>query len=305
MEDFLSKYKIGVLAGGASSEREVSLKSGRAVFNALKNKGLNAIFIDVNEENISGVIDCHGIDIAFIALHGKFGEDGIVQNMLHQKNIPYTGSGAESSHLALDKMESKMRFQEEGLLVPAHKIVYGDENTSHSDILFPCVVKPRYEGSSIGLSIVRSSEYFSDAVRSAAKFSKEIIVEEFVPGREMTVGILEDKPLPIVEIVTEHGVYDFNAKYHSDKTRYIVPAQVNEDCYKKMQEEALRAHNSLGCRDFSRVDLRLSNDDKIFILEVNTIPGLTERSLLPMAAKAAGIDFFELCVKMLYGALKR
>lgn len=301
----LKKYRIGVLAGGPSNEREISLKSGKTVFKALSEAGLNVAFIDVKEDDFSFLIRRSGIDMAFIALHGRFGEDGEVQSVLQGENIPYTGSGPESSHIALDKVASKKRFGEEGLNIPEYTVLRAGDDISEMDIRYPCVVKPRREGSSIGLSIVSSVEHIREAVKKAFRYGGESIIERFVPGREITVGVIDDEPLPVVEIVASNGVYDYSAKYHSGDTEYIVPAELTGPEYADAQRTGLRAHKALGCEDFSRVDMRLSEKGRIFVLEVNTIPGLTERSLLPMAAKAAGMDFFELCVKMLHGALKK
>jgi D-alanine-D-alanine ligase len=301
--DMLKKYKIGVLAGGPSSEREISLKSGKAVFDALKNMDLEAEFLDVKEKDFPVLIDRWDIEVVFIALHGRFGEDGTVQRMLEGRNIPYTGSGPEASRLALDKLASKERFQDHGLRVPEYRVVMLQEDISRLDVCFPCVIKPRYEGSSIGLSVVFSREHVRDAINKAAEFSKEIIVEKFVPGREITVGVLGDRPLPVIEIIAAGGVYDFGAKYQADDTEYIVPARLKEADYRLAQEMGIKAHAALGCEGFSRVDMRLSDEGEIFVLEVNTIPGLTERSLLPMAAKEMGLDFSQLCVKMLCSAL--
>jgi len=187
--------------------------------------------------------------------------------------------------------------------VPECTIVRSGQNISGLHIQTPCAVKPRYEGSSIGLSIVWSKDFLQEAIDKARKFSEEVIVEDFISGREMTVGVLGEDPLPVVEIVTKDTVYDFNAKYESCDTEYIVPAKLKKNMYQSVQKIGLTAHMALGCRCFSRVDLRLSDKGEMFVLEVNTIPGLTKKSLLPMAAKAAGLDFSELCVKMLSGAL--
>ena len=300
----LKKYKIGVLFGGSSSEREISLKSGKAVFKALTDVGLKVSFLDVVEKNFSNQIDKEKIDIAFIALHGRFGEDGSAQSILEEKNILYTGSSPVSSRIAMDKISSKEYFRREGLNVPKDFIM--DKGMSvHPDVFeksimgFPCVFKPRYEGSSIGLSIVSSIDKVEEAVSKSFRFGDKTIIEEFIQGREMTVGILNDEALPVVEIVTKEGVYDFEAKYASKETEYISPAKIDQELNLRLQAVAVKAHKALGCRGFSRVDLRVTDDGEGYVLEVNTIPGLTERSLLPMAALAAGIGFSDLCVEML------
>ncbi|MBL7072376.1 MAG: D-alanine--D-alanine ligase [Candidatus Omnitrophica bacterium] len=303
--DKLKGYKIGVLAGGSSNEREISLRSGNAVFAALSGAGLGPIFCDICEDNFESLIDETDIDVAFIALHGKFGEDGAVQRMLEKRNITYTGSNPVSSALALDKFSSRERFKNAALTVPKCRLVGRSENITAEKIGFPCVIKPRYEGSSIGLSVVFSEDDFSEGIDKAFMFADEVLIEKFIHGRELTVGIMDRAALPIVEIITKQGVYDFTAKYESDETAYRVPAVLEEKVYSKVQQVAMKAHGALGCGGFSRVDLILSDDEKIFVLEVNTIPGLTEKSLLPMAAKAADLDFCSLCVKMLYSSLKR
>ena len=259
----------------------------------------------MREEDFSTVISRSGIEMAFIALHGRFGEDGTVQRMLDNAGVPYTGSGPAASKLALDKLLSKEVFSKEGIMVPEYGVTTSGKEIESLPVRSPCVIKPRYEGSSMGLSTVFSDDLMAAAIDRALIFGNEIIVERFIPGREITVGILDDRPLPIVEIITSAGIYDFEAKYDSSDTRYVVPAQIDDATYLKAQETGLKAHLALGCRDFSRVDIRLSDSGEPFVLEVNTIPGLTERSLLPMAAKADGMDFSELCVKMLCGALKR
>lgn len=301
----LKKYRIGILAGGFSSEREISLKSGKAVFTALESKGLETVFLDVKkEDDFFSLIENIGIELAFIALHGKFGEDGTIQRLLSEKGILYTGSDSESSALALDKLLAKKRFESEDVLTPEYYVVGTKDPAAMTDFTYPCVVKPRYEGSSIGLSVVGSSDYLLPALNKAGKYGQEAIVEKFIPGREITVGVLCEEALPVIEIVAPGGTYDFDAKYYSARTKYIVPAVLTGDCYKRSQEIALKAHKVLGCGNFSRVDLRIDESENIFVLEINTIPGLTERSLFPMAAAAVGMSFFELCIKMLYGAIK-
>jgi D-alanine-D-alanine ligase len=302
-KDVINRYKVGVLAGGSSNEREISLKSGAAVLGALERRGINAVFLDVNENDLENVIRRSGIDLAFIALHGRFGEDGIAQSLLGKMRIPYTGSGPEASHLALDKLASKEIFRSKGLLVPPWKVIRSTGDISSGIEWMPCVVKPRSEGSSIGLSVVRRSGCLEHAVIKALEYDEDVIIEKFVEGREITVSILDGRALPVIEIIAQDGTYDFDAKYKSNATRYAVLSDSSGAEIPAARETALKAHKALGCRGFSRVDMRLADKGACYVLEVNTIPGLTERSLLPMAAKAEGLDLGELCVKMLKAAV--
>lgn len=299
----LKEYKIGVISGGISNERDISLKSGRAVFSALLKGGLDVEFIDLTEYNRLSFMDEHEIDIAFIALHGKHGEDGEVQEYFESRGIMYTGSGPTASRKALDKLESKKIFSAAGLYVPGHISIKEISQLGNLEFRLPCVVKPRYEGSSLGLSIVKEEGCLRTAVVEALKFDQDVIVEDFIPGKEVTVGVLDGKPLPVIEIKTTEGVYDYDSKYLSINTEYFVPATLDEAVYVSCQDAGLKAHNALGCHGFSRTDLRVSEKGVPYVLEVNTIPGLTERSLLPMAAGNVGLDFFQLCVKMIVASI--
>jgi len=298
--------KIVVLAGGESSERRISLKSGQAVYAALRKRFRNVLFIDV-ERDFKERLRLLNADVAFIALHGRFGEDGTIQRALDGMGMPYTGSGGEASRLAMDKIASRRIFAENGLKVPLFKTV--DRSCRPKEIIkefnLPFVIKPVSEGSSVGLSVVRAPDEIGPALEKAFECGDRVIAEEYIDGRELTVGILDRKPLPVIEIVAERNIYDYKAKYEDANTRYVVPARVNEKTYKSAQLFAHRAHDLLGCRDFSRTDMRVAADGSIYILEVNTIPGMTERSLLPKAASAAGFDFVRLCVKLVDLAGKR
>jgi len=300
----LNEYKIGVLAGGDSSEREISLKSGRAVFNALIKDDIDAVFIDVHERSFYEQVKASGIDAAFIVLHGRFGEDGSVQTMLDEMRIPYTGSGPEASKVAMDKVASKEKFISSGIKVPGYKLIRSIEEISPAGIEYPCVVKPKCEGSSVGLYIVEAEKDLLSAVKNALRFGQDVIIEDFIPGREVTVGVVQEEALPVIEIRSSGGVYDFDAKYKSKDTEYLVPAVLGRHLYNVVQEEGVKAHKAVGCRGFSRVDMKVTDRGDVFILEVNTIPGMTERSLLPMAARESGLDFSKLCIKMLSMALK-
>ncbi|MGR3293691.1 MAG: D-alanine--D-alanine ligase [Candidatus Scalindua sp.] len=300
------KY-IVVLMGGISPEREISLQSGKAVANALSKENNNVIKIIVNDDMVNE-LDNYKIDVAFIALHGYFGEDGGIQEVLESKGIPYTGSGISASRLAMNKVESKEVFRRNNILTPDYFTATTAQNISEitnnvKSLKLPVITKPVSNGSSIGISIIKEYIGIIDAIEHTGSYSEEILVEECIEGRELAVSVLTEKALPVIEIKTATGIYDYDAKYKSDKTQYRVLAAAAEssettlshDVYERVQDLAVRAHNSLGCSTFSRVDMILNKDDEIYVLEVNTIPGFTERSLLPKAAAAANISFSELC----------
>ncbi|MCQ9206479.1 MAG: D-alanine--D-alanine ligase [Omnitrophica bacterium] len=298
--------KIAVFAGGPSSEREISLLSGKAVYEALKRKNLDARLVEVKDDFYEKIkqIKC---DMAFLALHGKFGEDGTAQEMLEGLDIPYTGSGVLSSRLAMDKVASREVFLENGLKAPSYKVVKRGANAGvlAEEFGLPFVVKPQSGGSSIGLSVVKDLSFAEEALEKASRYGEKIIVERYIHGRELTVGILEESALPVIEIVPKNDVYDFDAKYADHGTEYILPALLDEDARRGVVDAALKAKEILGCRDFSRVDMRMDREGNVYILEVNTIPGLTERSLLPKAAGAAGLGFEDLCIKIIDLVRKR
>ncbi len=296
--------KIAVLAGGPSSERDISIKSGLAVYNALQREGCDVQWLEIGRGNPKKTVESIPFDVAFITLHGKIGEDGTIQRILERMSKPYTGSGVIASRLALDKIASRRIFKRRGIPVPKYSVLSRPPTGLPNEFLFPVVIKPRREGSSIGLSLARNKKEFVKACGKAFKYSRKIIVEEFIKGREITVGILERRALPVIEIIPKRTFYDFYAKYEDDETKYKVPATLSPRLYKRAQAIGLAAYNALDCRDFSRVDMRLGEDNKIYVLEVNTIPGLTERSLLPKAAGADGIDFNRLCLRLLQSAIR-
>jgi D-alanine-D-alanine ligase len=298
--------KVGILAGGPSSEREISLRSGKAVYNALTEEGIDAVLLDVADDVCETLRD-NKVDVAFIALHGRFGEDGTVQKMLEDMRLPYTGSGAQASRLALDKIASKEAFVRFGIRSPEYVVFEknGYRVEDARDLGLPVVVKPYLEGSSIGLSVVRDKDGLSRAVAKAFEYGSRALVEEYINGRELTVGILGDKPLPVIEIVTKENVYDYKAKYADPETKYLVPAPIDGAIFRDAQHLGVRTHKSLGCRCFSRIDMMMSRSGELFVLEANTIPGMTERSLLPKAAQAAGLSFGSLCVTLVKDALAR
>lgn len=309
------KKNIVVLMGGISPEREISLRSGKAIANALS-KDNNVIKIIVNDDMVDE-LDNYNIDVAFVALHGYFGEDGGIQKVLESKGIPYTGSGISASRLAMNKLKSKDIFKRNNIPTPDFVLVSAEQSMSEitkgvKNLKLPVITKPVSNGSSIGISIIKEYMEIIDAIEHTGTYSEEILVEECIEGRELAVSILDDKALPVIEIKTSTGFYDYDAKYKSDKTRYVVLTSADESSettlshavYNRVKDLAVRAHNSLGCRNFSRVDMILNKDNEIYILEVNTIPGFTERSLLPKAAAAANISFSVLCNSIVNSACK-
>jgi D-alanine-D-alanine ligase len=292
--------------GGPSGEREVSLKSGGAVCTALGSLGYKVIPIDPEKDAEERIKDA-GMELAFIALHGRFGEDGTVQAILESLGIPYTGSGVEASKLAMDKLASRKIFMKNRInvpeFIPAEKGAGGKFNLDGLD--FPLVVKPNSEGSSLGLSIVEKEDDLNPALTLAWSMDNLALIERYIPGREMTVGILGDEPLPVIELKPHRKFYDYVAKYETGATEYLVPAPLPDKVCRRVQESALLAHKSLGCYGFSRVDMILNEENTPVVLEVNTIPGLTSTSLLPKAAKAKGLDFPGLIEKMIELALNK
>ncbi len=296
--------KVGVLMAGPSTEKKISLKSGHAVCIALKKAGHNAVPViiktDKTPDNIR-LLKLKKIDCAFIALHGRFGEDGGIQKILSALKIPYTGSGVKASALAMDKIASRKIFMRHGLMVPRSRVLnknYYNGINAHS-LSLPLVIKPATHGSSIGLSIVGKAKDIPKAINRAFRFDRRIIIEEYIKGRELTVGILEDRAMPVIEIVPKHFFFDYQAKYKFGLTDYIVPAKLSPAVTKRVKKAALCAHKLLGCFGCSRVDIILNEKNEPFVLEVNTIPGLTQTSLLPKAAKQLGISFTSLCLKLI------
>ena len=253
------------------------------------------------------------VDVVFLALHGGQGEDGTIQALLDLTGKPYTGSGVLASALAMNKTMSKKIFEREGILTPDWFLIENPDlpdlsaivNQIEKDLGFPSVVKPNDQGSTVGLTIVNEKSELKKAFDSAKKFSTQFLVEKYIPGRELTVGILGDQALPVVEIVPEHGIYDYECKYTTGKSNYICPAEIPEDKTKEIQAIGLKAFKSLGCEGYARVDFRYGEDDRFYCLEVNTLPGMTATSLVPKAAKAVGIDFPDLVERIAKLALKK
>lgn len=298
--------RIGVLMGGYSSEREISLKSGHAITEALRRQGCDVIALDIveqNRENILSYVQHQSLDLAFIALHGRLGEDGTIQSILEELNVVYTGSGVVSSRIAIDKVLTQDLFHKNRIMVPDHISLSMKDTARYARIIqeidfFPVVVKPARQGSSIGISLVRTPEGLAEAVREAGKYDDKILVEQYIQGRELTVGILDREALPAIEIRPRGEFFDFTSKYSLGRSDYIIPAPLLPEVAAMVSQMARQAHEVLGCMDFSRVDFILADDGVPYVLEVNTIPGFTSTSLLPKAAQAIGIDFDHLCLRL-------
>lgn len=309
----MGNKKVGVLMGGPSAEREVSLNTGRAILAALQEKGYDAIGIDLDPPRFIEQLKEAKIDIVFNAIHGKFGEDGALQGALEMMGIPYTGSGVLASAVAMDKAISKRLFQAAGIPTPRSRIYSETEKGRplaaeiQAEFGVPVVVKAAAQGSSIGVVIVEKQEDVASAVDEAFKYSDHIVVEEFITGKELTVAILGGETveaLPIIEIVPNSGRYDYHSKYTRGATEYIVPARLEDNVALQIQRIAVAVFELLGCKGVARVDVMLDNQNCSYVLEINTIPGMTATSLVPKAAAAAGVSFADLCERLLLMAGK-
>lgn len=284
--------RIGVLMGGISHEREISLKTGTAIIKALQEGGYDAVGIDVSDNIVKRLAEEH-IDAAFIALHGRWGEDGTVQGLLELLRVPYTGSGVLASALAMNKIKAKEIFCFHHIPTPEFITLHEGE-FQEPPFSPPWVAKPASEGSTIGVGIVMERSGLEEAIRNAQGYDREVLIERFIDGKELTVGILNGEPLPVIEIAPKEGLYDYQAKYTPGKTEYLCPAPISEEKQREVQELSLKAYRVLGCHGCARVDLRLSDHGEAFIMEVNTVPGMTETSLVPKAAAQIGISFPQL-----------
>ena len=295
--------KVAVLLGGKSAEREVSLKSGGMVLKALRSRGVDAHPFDPAERGLDALID-EKFDRVFIALHGRFGEDGTVQGILEWLGIPYTGSGVLASALAMDKLRTKRIWGAEKLPTPKYEQLSEQTNfrIAARRLGVPLMVKPASEGSSIGMSKVRTAGKLEEAWRLAAKYDRIVIAEEFIEGMELTGAILGERALPLIKLETPRDFYDYEAKYLADDTRYIVPCGLPQKKEDELKELCLAAFRALGCRGWGRVDLMLNKRGRPYLLEVNTSPGMTDHSLVPMAARAVGMSYEDLCLAILDGA---
>jgi len=302
----VTEKKIGVLMGGASAEREVSLKSGRAVFKALQSKGYRAVAIDVGGD-ICEVLRREGIELAFLTLHGGYGENGALQGLLEILGIPYTGSGVLASALAMDKESAKKIFRYHAIPAPPFTVIGRSQCPAlHEvpvDFPLPWVVKPAAEGSSIGVSIVREERSLAQALEQALTLCERAIVEQYIAGTEVQVAVLNGTVLGAVEVRTKQEFYTYEAKYTQGLTEYILPPEVEPGILENAAGAALSAHRVLGCRGATRVDLIIDGTGDPYVLEVNTIPGMTETSLLPKIAAMSGLDFPSLIEEIMREAI--
>lgn len=297
--------RVAVLLGGNSSEREVSLKSGAAVVAALKSQGVDAVAYDPSEQGLSALVEGQ-YDRAFIVLHGRGGEDGKMQGFLETLGMPYTGSGVMASALGMDKLRTKFIWQSAGLPTPAFRILRdGDSFDGVLDAIGPAVmVKPAHEGSSIGMCRADSVTRLQEAYLEAKRYDGLVFAEQWIEGSEYTVSILNGQALPVIGLKTEHTFYDYEAKYLSNDTRYLLPCGLDQEEERRLQMLALRAFDMLGCTGWGRVDVMRDRDGGFWLLEVNTVPGMTDHSLVPMAAKAAGMSFETLVLRILEQSLR-
>ncbi len=307
------REKILVLDGGISTERAISKKSGRAIYNALIKSGFDALEFDFKGK-LEKIIEEFQPDAVFIALHGKFGEDGTVQGMLELMGLPYTGSGVLTSSVCMDKLMTKRVFNAIGVKTPEYIAVKRGEIISFeevSDVLNTekVVIKPVDQGSTIGITITDSAEEFKNGLKKAFALSEKVLIEQFIKGKEITVSIIGNgnqiKVLPIIEIIPAHEYYDFESKYVPGMSKHLIPANITNDLYNEAEAISVRVYEELGVRDFGRIDLIISEKGEVYTLEVNTIPGFTETSLLPDAARSAGISFEELVSKITEFAIDR
>ena len=332
----IKNIKIGLLLGGTSPEREVSKSSGKSIYSKLKEMDYQVKLIDpayglnqptneedfFSEKNYSEInnLNCgtainssllNDIDLVFIGLHGKWGEDGIIQSLLELRGLKYTGSDVLASAIAMNKAVSKILFQHYGVITPRWIIL--DKNYFDLTILkekinesfgFPCVIKPNDQGSTIGVTICKDENNLEAAIKTAFNYSDKIIIEEYIKGKEITAAIIDNTVLPILEIRPKHGYYDYECKYTSGMSDYIVPAEIPEDVTHNIKRQALLAFNSVNASGYARMDFRLSENMKSYCLEVNTLPGMTSTSLVPKMAKAAGMDFGNLLDRIIQLALK-
>jgi D-alanine-D-alanine ligase len=297
--------KVAVLYGGLSSEREVSLKTGAACAEALRGKGYDVALVDADREVAARLREA-GAEVVFVALHGRWGEDGCVQGLLEAMGLPYTGSGVLASAVGMDKVISKAIFRSLGLAVTDHRTFPPERaaTVTAADLpfAFPCVVKPSREGSSVGVTLVKDPSHLAAACREAARWKGDVIVERHLKGKEVQVAVLDGKALGVIEVVPANEFYDYAAKYTAGTTQYFYPARISEADTRRLLRDAELAHAGLGCSGVTRTDFILVPDGTPYILEVNTLPGMTATSLVPKIAAGNGLPFPDLCERLLDGA---
>jgi D-alanine-D-alanine ligase len=303
-----TKAKVAVLAGGIGSERDVSLMSGQNIFDAVKEAGFKAILSDITPDDLS-ILDDKSIDVFFLALHGEFGEDGRAQRILEERGLCFTGSDSRSSKLAFDKSASKEAFRRAGVTTPRDVCIYASADVAElseriSKFGEKFVIKPIKEGSSVGVEIISGPKTTARAANNCVDKFGDCMIEQFIEGDEITAGIVDGQVLPIIKIVTMTEFYDYYAKYIDDATEYLFDTVEDEEVVTRINEDAMNSFNCLGCRHFGRVDMILTDAGRPYVLEVNTLPGFTSHSLLPMAAARAGMGAGKLCTKIIEAALK-
>ena len=303
------KVRVAVIYGGTSAEREISLMSGKQVLAHLQSAGVNAFGLDLGDDDQDQLkqLQQANMDVAFIMLHGRGGEDGTLQGALELMSVPYTGCGVLASSLGMNKLMTKLVWLAQGVATPAYEILNNASNWTEvaQRLGLPLVVKPVHEGSSLGINIVDSVATLEWAYRDAATYDRQVMAEQFIDGDEYTVPILNDYSLPAIRLETDNAFYDLEAKYYSDKTRYLFDNPMTQAQQKAMQDECRCAFEVLACRDWGRIDVMRDKQGKNWLLEVNTVPGMTSHSLVPMAAQAAGLSFSQLVLVILNLALAR
>ncbi len=295
--------KVAVLMGGPSSEREVSLDSGKAMINACIANGFDTIEVEFENDIMPHLNTLQNVDVVLLALHGGIGENGRIQGMFESIGIRYTGSDALSSAMCMDKHISKLLAEDVGISTPDWQRIRQGKPINN-ELGYPCVVKPNSEGSTVGLTIVKSASGFHAAVEEAFKFDDEILIEKYIGGREITVSIIGEEVLPIIEIIPSHGLYNYECKYTKGLTEYICPAELDDNLNKKIQQTAFEIYKLLKCRHYGRVDFRMDKNDQHWFLELNTLPGMTDTSLVPKAAKAVGMSFENLIGNIIERAMQ-
>ena len=291
--------KVVILMGGNSKERQVSLQSGNAVFRACKQIGYMTSIIDMTEDIDYYLNELKKYDVVFIGLHGGEGENGTIQKTLEQNEIIFTGSDSKSSALCMDKNLSKIKAKDIGIPTPKWNLIKNVSNIDFNMQNFPVIVKPNDQGSTVGLHLVEKIDNFKSSIENSLEFSNKVLIEEFISGKEITVPILGDLALPVVEIKPKSGFYDYKSKYTKGLTDYVCPADIDEELTAKLNKYSIQIHKKFGCSHYSRVDFRIDNNNNPFFLEINTLPGMTDTSLVPISASSVGMSFSSLVKKII------